>query len=514
MSALSDCLELLAANYRGPGGAVAVVQDGAVLERHCWGWADTAARLPFTAATPFPICSITKQFTCGVVASLFPDPATLDALVAAAMPLLAGPPTTLQLCHNQSGLRDYWATAMLCGAPVEGVFTATDADELVARTRSLHFAPGTRYSYANQNFRLLADAASARTGRSFAELLRDQIFDRVGMAGAALTPEPASIPGGAVGYEGSVESGFRAAVNRIHWTGDAGITATLDDMIAWERFIDAGRDDPESLYNRLSGPVQFSDGRPAAYGFGLARLTLAGHAATGHGGALRGWRSTRLHVPARRLSVVVLFNHSADARQAAVDLVHAALGHAPPGPQAAVATSDWTGIFQEPETGLLARLTATKPNQVQLRYGQSPERLEPTGPDQLAGDATRMRRNGDALWMDRTTDGQSSQLTPVVGAPNCDVAGTFACDELGAELTITTASGVPYAAFSGFLGEGEMQPLIPVHADFWLLPMPRALDQAPPGDWTLQFHRDAAGQPAGVTVGCWLARRVPFRRSR
>lgn len=107
-------------------------------------------------------------------------------------------------------------------------------------------------------------------------------------------------------------------MNRIQWSGDAGLCATLEDMIAWERQIDRTRDDPASLYARLSAPVAFGDGRPARYGMGLARTPILGRIVTGHGGALRGWRIRRLHVAAARLSVVVLFNHDHDAHAAAL----------------------------------------------------------------------------------------------------------------------------------------------------------------------------------------------------
>ena len=125
------------------------------------------------------------------------------------------------------------------------------------------------------------------------------IFDPAGMRTALLAADTAALPDGTTGYEGTQTSGFRPAKNRIIWTGDAGIAASLDDMIAWERFIDRTRDDPASLYNRLSAPVGFKDGTPAQYGFGLGRRAAHGHAVTSHGGALRGWRSHRLHMAAR-----------------------------------------------------------------------------------------------------------------------------------------------------------------------------------------------------------------------
>ena len=68
------------------------------------------------------------------------------------------------------------------------------------------------------------------------------------MATAFLAADTRAMPDGTEGYEGSPAAGFRAAENRILWTGDAGLGASLDDMIAWERHIDATRDDADALY--------------------------------------------------------------------------------------------------------------------------------------------------------------------------------------------------------------------------------------------------------------------------
>ena len=77
----------------------------------------------------------------------------------------------------------------------------------------------------NQNFRILSNILEARSGRSFAELLRTRLFDRAGMADAFLAADTRAMPDGAEGYEGTAVDGFRAAENRIVWTGDAGMGA-------------------------------------------------------------------------------------------------------------------------------------------------------------------------------------------------------------------------------------------------------------------------------------------------
>ena len=508
---LDHALAALPGAYPGPGGAVAVVREGEVVARHAWGWANAERRIPFTPGTLFRMCSITKQFTCGVMLQAFADPSVLDAAIARRLPLLEqAEPTALHLAHNQSGLRDYWAVAMLHGSPAEAPFGDHEAERVIAGTRTLQFAPGTRNSYVNQNFRLLSDAVAEQTGLSFAELLRTRVFEPAGMGSAILAADTRALPDGCEGYEGNQVAGFRAAENRIVWTGDAGLGASLDDMIAWERFIDATRDDPDGLYNRLSAPVAFADGTRAGYGFGLGRRVEFGRAITGHGGALRGWRSHRLHSAAERLSVVVMFNHMGDAYGAAMDLFAAALGETRQKPAGDPPAPAWLGAYIEPETGLSARIEAVASGQVRLRYGQGAEVLD-LQPDGSAGTEVRLRPEDDGLWLDRPNENLSSRLRPVgeIGdAP--DPAGRYRCDELDAELTVTDAGGVLYGAFSGFLGQGRMELLDAIGPGVWALPCPRALDHSPPGDWTLAFHAEDGRAPS-VTVGCWLARGLTYR---
>ncbi|MCB8875394.1 D-aminopeptidase [Acidisoma silvae] len=512
-AALDHVLAAVPQRYAGPGGAVAVVKDGVVLARHTWGWADAERRIPFTPQTISLICSISKQFTCAALLDQFPDPTVLDGDLHRRLPLLeCEKPGILDLAHNQSGLRDYWAVAMLYGAPVEGLFTRQDAERIISRTRSLHFSPGTRYSYVNQNFRLISDILEERAGLDFGTILRRRIFDPAGMPYALLNADTSWVAGGTVGYEGSVEAGFRPAVNRIQWTGDAGIGASLDDMIAWEQHIDATRNDPEALYSRLSAPVTFRDGAAASYGFGLARTQFFGRDATCHGGALRGFRSFRAYIPSERISVVTLFNHMADPRGPVVDILAAMLGEDAPAPRANADTGPFVGQYLEPETGIATRIEAAAGGKLRLDFGHGAEILSPTGADNFASASVRLTRRNGALHMARAGENLSTTLTPHEGEPSVDVDGVFRSDELGAEVTVIAAGGTLYGAFSGFLGQGAMQLLQSFGPDCWLLPCPRALDHTPPGDWTLHFTRDGSGRVDSLTVGCWLARQIVYRR--
>lgn len=513
LSLLDRAIAGLPAIYRGPGGVVAVVRNGEVLVRHAWGMADLDRGIPMTPASLMPVCSVTKQFTCGLMLSLFPDPSALDAAVAAWLPRLEGPmPNALQLAHNQSGLRDYWALTVLHGALAEGRFTAANARELIGRTRTTHFAPGHRYSYSNGNFHMLGEILAERAGRDLGELLHERLLAPAGMETAMLCPDTAARPGDVTGYEGNAATGFFPAVNRIWWAGDAGLVASLDDLIAWERFIDATRDEADGLYSRLSNAPAFADGNPSGYGFGLAHAVHEGVATVGHGGALRGWRCHRLYVPAERLSVVVMFNHEANARMAAFSILDAALGRAPATMEAGQSSDIFRGHFLCAETGLSASLTPLPGGILHFRFGTSAEFLTLVDTYAARNEQTRLCVEEGGLRMERRLENIVSRLVPLPAEPEPAfaggeaIAGRYVSPELEAELEIRLAGNQPFGAFSGFLGQGAAQPLYPIAPDVWLLPVLRSMDAPAPGNFTLRFRRNRSGRVTGLEAGCWLAR--------
>ncbi len=508
---LIQALDLLPQRFKGPGGVAGVVKDGRVIARRVWGHADVNTRLEMTAQTRLPICSISKQFTCAVLLDQT-EPATLTPFVADYLPNFTGTlPTVQQLADNQSGLRDYWALTVLQGAFPEQEFRRSDALPLLARMKTGHFAPGTSYSYCNNNFRILAELIERATGRDLGGLLRERVFGPAGMTTAALIPDARRVADGVVGYEGNDAVGFVPALNGIWWAGDAGISASLEDMLAWEVYIDASRTDPAGIYNRLSGAPQFGDGNRATYGNGLAHGVVAGRETTGHGGALRGFRAHRRHVASERLSVVVMFNHEADAHGAALGLVEAALGYVEV--DASVPPVGWSGLWLDEADGLVLRCVEEEGG-VTLHYGTTPTRLK-VGADGLARNASvSLERQGDNLLMRRLDENRVVVARPLVPSDNAEIAalaGRYWSDELEAALVIGGADGAAHAGFEGMLGCGPVERMYPVAEDVWIITTRRSMDASPPGDWTVLVEREG-GVVTGLTLGCWLARGIKYQR--
>ncbi|MBZ7926531.1 D-aminopeptidase [Ensifer adhaerens] len=512
-AALDQMLKLLPRRYKGPGGVAGVVKDGQVIARHAWGFADMYRRLPMTAATRLPICSLSKQFTCALLLDQFEDPAALDLHVRDFIPDYRDTlPTVEQLCHNQSGLRDYWALTVLQGAEPEAEFTRETALPLIARSKTGHFPAGKLYSYNNANFRMIGELIERGTGRAFGELLAERIFAPAGMKTAELAADTRFPLDGVVGYEGNDDVGFLPAQNGVFWFGDSGIAASLDDLLAWELHIDATRNDPRSLYNRLSVPVTYADGSPASYGYGLRRDTVGGIKITGHGGGLRGFSSFRLHAADERLSVVVMFNHDTSTFTAATALLNAALGR--DAASDTVRPENWDGLWLDEEQGLVVR-TAQDTTGVKLYYAPSAARLTVSADGVASGHAVSLKKDGELLVMQRENENlqvTARPLVPIEWADGFAIAGSYWSDELEAHLEIEARDGAVHALFRGMLGTGPMERMYVLAEDIWIITTRRSMDAAPPGDWTVQVERNAAGTVAGLTIGCWLARKISYRR--
>ena len=512
LAALTAALDTLPKKYPGPGGVAGVMQDGKVIAARAWGYANSDTAQPMTTGTRLPICSITKQFTCQVLLATLGDPARLDSKVRDYLPQFTEVlPTVRQLCDNQSGLRDYWALTVLQGGLAEQTFRREDALPLIARMKTGHFPPGTQYSYCNCNFRILSEMIEGETGVALDVLYRQHIWEPAGMKTTVLTADTRHPEDGVVGYEGSDTTGFFPADTGIFWIGDAGISASLTDMLAYEGWIDATRDDENSLYRRASVPPSFKDGKPAAYGYGIAQEEVAGLASTGHGGALRGFRAHRRHVQAARLSVVVMFNHEADAHGAVRHLIEAAMGHKTPVP--APIPDGWDGQWIGPNK-LLTRLECGRTSADLDHGGVDPLTLAADGT--LSAPGIVLARGPQGVTMTRRDDNTHAVLTPLPVLDSADgaaIAGHYHSAELEADLEIVARGGGVYARFTGLLGAGRMERMAPAGPDVWTVATRRSMDAPAPGDWTLVVGRDAKGAVSGLTLGCWLAREVTYQRA-
>ena len=157
-----------------PGGALAIVRDGRVVDERGFGTADLTGR-PVTATTPFVIGSLSKSITALAVMQLVDaGRVDLDAPVrrylpefSVADPAAADRITVRELLTHTSGLST--ATGIV---PLTTPATSLDARVRDLAAVQLASAPGTRYAYSNANYLVLGRLVEVVSGEPFGAYVR------------------------------------------------------------------------------------------------------------------------------------------------------------------------------------------------------------------------------------------------------------------------------------------------------------------------------------------------------
>lgn len=411
----------------------------------------------------------------------------------------------------------------LWGARPDGAFSLLhDAPQSLERSTGLHFAPGSEFSYSNVNFHVIGRILENVSGYSLAQLLVERVFIPAGMSTAALCPNTIGLPLPIFGYEGNEKVGYFKATNRIEWAGDAGIAASLEDMVSYEKYLDRSWQDSESLYSYTSRQQTFRDGTPASYGFGLGRSEVAGKTAISHAGALRGFRLERMHVPSERISIVVMLNYEASAGTAAEYILKQMLRWQEPEDPIITPAAKWIGDFLDADTQLYITVSeGEKPGTLSIRYSEDEaDAVKLSSRTQAESSDMKVRIDVDTIHVDRIHDNRVLRATrmpkpdelALYKAPSSDYVGTYHCAEAQSTFRCTGENGTLYGSFDGFLGQGPIWLMRYIGQDLWALRNPRGMDATPPGDWTVVFKRNNASKVEGCTIGCWLARKVEFSR--
>ena len=151
---------------------------------------------------------------------------------------------------------------------------------------------------------------------------------------------------------------------------------------------------------------------------------------------------------------------------------------------------------------------------LRLDYATTPAPLAVGADDVARGKGISLERQGTTLIMRRDDENRAITAQPLVPLDHADITplvGLYWSDELQASMQIGGSDGAAHAGFEGMLGRGPVERMYPVATDIWIITTRRSMDASPPGDWTLQVHRDG-DKVTGLTLGCWLARGIHYQR--
>jgi CubicO group peptidase (beta-lactamase class C family) len=181
--------------------------------------------------------------------------------------------------------------------------------ELLETQERAYFPPGTAYRYSNGGYALLALIVERVSGGSFADFLRERIFQPLGMTGTVAHQEGVStVVNRAFGYSdvnGAWERADQGPTSAV--LGDGGIYSSIDDLAKWDAALDDDRLLGTESRRLAFAPVTATDDPAVEYGFGW-RITGD---SLWHSGETVGFRNVIVRFPERRMTVVILTNRDA-----------------------------------------------------------------------------------------------------------------------------------------------------------------------------------------------------------
>lgn len=494
-----------------PGCAVGVSHRGEVVLKAGYGMADLERKVPITPDTVFESGSIAKQFTAATLflleqqGKLFLDDPLHKYLPE--LPDYGTPVTMRHVIHHTGGLREWRAVAFYGGYPQEGyIYNTEDVLRFATKQRSLNYAPGSVYTYANTGYNLapLLVERALGDGTTFTAFTRKYIFEPLGMNQTQWRDNFRKIvPNRALAYarKDNVLHQHTPIENVV---GAGGLLTTVSDLLAWSDNLTHARVGGPVLVKAQLTAAKLTNGRTVPYGAGLVLNNSAGIREISHGGATGGYRTWLGHFPDHALSVAVLCN-DAQTNPVALGQATAQLWHKTKTPEAPSKPSQTTYSAAPEELQRVAgRYRNLHDNTIEyitlaegkLLVDQQVE-LVPVAPGQFAFGPTDVRYHVqqtnplrlrvDTMFGDFLLE-RVEPYTPT-DADLATFAGEYESRETASVITI--ALGEHPGELSYRIGTGPPMTLKPVYPNTFL----------GPANESIQFNREADGTVRSFRIG-------------
>lgn len=308
----------------GFSGAVLFAEGGKLLLRKGYGYADVAGHVRYTPATRQEAASLSKMFTAMAALKLRDQgKLKLDDPICkylSTCPRAWKTITVDQLIHHTSGIPDYETRLDMGSADYMNFMRSPKATGRIyadAKHRPLDFVPGTRFSYSNTGYIVLAEVIQSAAGESFgdyvtATILKPAHMDHSGMLGSGprLAHFARGYSFGAIGWEKllggfQLDDGTLEQVPSLAFTppaGDAWLYTDVDDLYRWSRIMDGS-----ALVPRPETREAYTPGL-GGYGAGWFVIHEQGALVYQHDGDLPGYVSSFVKLPGSKTTLIVLCN--------------------------------------------------------------------------------------------------------------------------------------------------------------------------------------------------------------
>ena len=294
-----------------PGCSLGIVLEGRLIYEHGYGMANLEHDIPISPETVFRIASVSKQFTAMSLLLLEQDGAlSLDDDIRKYIPDMPdyGRPISIRhLVQHSSGIRDYEGFTTFLGIAYEDTYIKQEVMDLLARQKTLNFAPGERYLYSNSGYLLLGDIVERVSGKTLRQFVDERIFRPLGMRVSLIRDDHTEmVEHRASGYAPLEDGGFRIAESHYDMVGDGSVFTTVSDLYRWDQNFYHQEIGGKKVAKAQHETLVLNDGRKMGYAAGLEIGAYGGLRFVAHSGSWVGFKAQLLRFPKQRFSVICL----------------------------------------------------------------------------------------------------------------------------------------------------------------------------------------------------------------
>lgn len=296
-----------------PGASIGIYSEGSLIYSQGYGMSNLEYDIPIKSNSIFHVASISKQFTDFAILLLEEEgKLSIEDDIRKYMPEIHdfGKKITIRhLMYHTSGIRDQWQLLAIAGWRLDDVVTKAQIMKMILGQRELNFEPGSKYSYSNSGYSILARIVEKVSKKPFAKFASERIFKPLGMEDTHVHDDHEMIvPRRTYSYKPS-GAGYKKEVLSFANDGATSLFTTAEDMGKWMNNMlhpDLGKSFVPSM--RTKGKL--NNGEEINYGLGQSVGIYKGLNYAGHGGSDAGFRSYVRWYPEYDFGVVVLSNLS------------------------------------------------------------------------------------------------------------------------------------------------------------------------------------------------------------
>jgi len=323
-------------------GSALVAEKGSVILSKGYGLANMEWQIPNTPDTKFRVGSITKQFTSMVIMQLVGEgKIKLDEKITNYLPDYrkdTGDRVTVRhLLTHTSGIPSYTSLPGFIQNQARDPYSVADFVKKYT-SGDLEFEPGSKFSYDNSGYFLLGAIIEHVTGKPYEQVLKERIFDPLGMHDSGYDRSATVIARRASGYvmtPGGFENAPYLDMSIPYAAGS--LYSTVEDLYKWDRALYTDK----LLVPELKKTTFTPNLNEYAFGWAVHKIKLDDKSEVNvisHDGGINGFNSTIVRFPETQDLIVLLDNTSRGDRidelaRGIADILH---GVEPPQPRASL----------------------------------------------------------------------------------------------------------------------------------------------------------------------------------